>query len=101
MMQAMQIKGYHDIARVVTHETEQPDQVARLAFSFIEKWGMVAGTPDGEDSSGRQKLRLGTPDEVVQRAFELSTKAFNLARATGHTVEVGNIGEESKSPEDV
>lgn len=49
---------------------------ARIALSFIEKWGMVAACPDGEDSSGRFKSRPLTPVEVVSRAVETTERAF-------------------------
>lgn len=58
------------------HFTEE----AKLAFSFIEKWGMVSSEEDGEDSAGRQKLRLATPEAVVTRAFEISRLAMHAAR---------------------
>lgn len=49
---------------------------ARLAVILIEKWGMVAGKVDGEDSAGRSKLELQTPEEVVARACETSERAW-------------------------
>jgi len=62
---------------IAIHETNQPLLKARAAIEFIEKWGMVAGIEDGEDSSGRSKLRLATPKEVVERAIEITTLMFN------------------------
>src|SRR5215207_3668850 len=44
---------------------------ARMAVALIEKWGMVAAIPDGEDSSGRQKLRMMKPKEMVERAVDV------------------------------
>ena len=49
---------------------------ARLVIDFIVRWGAVAAVPDGEDSKGRQKLRLMTEKELVAKALlsvELAT----------------------------
>ena len=43
---------------------------AHLATEIVIRWGMVAATPDGEDSSGRAKVRLLTPQELIERACE-------------------------------
>lgn len=42
---------------VQQHETEMLTLEARIALSFMEKWALVAAEPDGEDSSGRAKMR--------------------------------------------
>ena len=65
---------------VIVHDTEMIEAEARLAFSLLERWGMVAACPDGEDSAGRAKLRLSEPSELVDRAFEVANLAFNRAR---------------------
>jgi hypothetical protein len=44
---------------------------------------MVAAAPDGEDSAGRAKLRLATPEELVQRAFVTANLAYWNARQRG------------------
>ena len=49
---------------------------ACTAADFINKWGMVAGTADGEDSSGRSKLRLLTEAELVARAIKTTELLF-------------------------
>lgn len=51
-------------------EREHPELEARMAVDMLVKWGMVAASPDGEDSAGRQKLRLATPEELVERAIQ-------------------------------
>ena len=53
-------------AEVLHHEVL--DMRARLAASFIERWGMVAAEPDGEDSAGRQQMKLMDPADLVWRA---------------------------------
>ena len=60
-------------------EAEAAEMEARIACSLVEKWGLVSGVPDGEDTSGRQRIRLMSPEEVVDRAIvtsDLLVKAF-------------------------
>ena len=66
---------------LMLHHSEIPEDEAKLAFSLLERWGMVAAAPDGEDSAGRSKLKLSTPDELVERAFAVAKLAFDKARA--------------------
>ena len=66
----------------------------RCALGMIEKWGMVAAIEGGEDSAGRQKLRLATPAELVERAFETARLAFKEVTERGLLVEVHAAQEE-------
>lgn len=50
--------------------------IAELASHLIDRWGMVSGAPDGEDSAGRAKMRLLSPEEVVRRACDTAELAF-------------------------
>jgi hypothetical protein len=61
----------------------------QFAAHMIEKWGMVAATPDGEDSAGRQKMRLATPEELVERAIETTNLLFRRMREEGMTFVCG------------
>jgi len=79
--------------RLVVHDTEVPEQTAKLAFDLVARWGAVAGAPDGEDSSGRAKLRLQTPQELVERAFECAERAMAYARSHGHLVNIPGVEE--------
>lgn len=56
--------------RYVEHPLVAPDIRAKIAIDLISKWGLVAAIPDGEDSHGRSKLRLSTPEEMVDRVVE-------------------------------
>jgi len=49
---------------------------ALLAISMMERWGLVAGEPDGEDSAGRSKLNLMPVKQLVERACETADIAF-------------------------
>lgn len=69
--------------QVQIYETEVLEPEAKFAFALLEKWGPVCMTTDGEDSSGRSKARPLTPEETVNRAFEISQLAYNKARKNG------------------
>jgi hypothetical protein len=68
--------GKNSETEMVFHYSEVPDQIASFAMNLMERWGMVSAEPDGEDSAGRSKLRLSTPQEVVSRACQVSQLAF-------------------------
>ncbi len=84
---------YGDRPEVRINERERAGLEANLAFAFIEKWGMVAANDGGEDSAGRQKLRLSDPDEVVKRAFEMAALAMSVARDAGLLVTLPTFAE--------
>ena len=63
-------------AAPVLHRRAVLDDRATLAMELIGRWGMIAGMPDGEDSAGRAKLRVMTPDEVAKRAIECVAAAY-------------------------
>ena len=65
--------------------------VARAAVEMVVKWGMVAGVPDGEDSSGRQQLRLATPEELTKRAIETAALMYEKLEKTGHLIDTSEI----------
>lgn len=67
---------------------ESLNMEAHLAFLLISKWGMVAASPDGEDSAGRAKIRPSTPDELVTLAIDTSHAFYERVRALGWTVAV-------------
>ena len=74
--EAIYKSGWHRNATVI-HKTLNPNMHARLALDMIERWGGVAAEIDGEDSAGRSKVRLQTPQELVDRAC--STAALAMA----------------------
>ena len=93
----MLIKKYNEVHCVI-NENEQPEFEAKLAFAFIEKWGMIAGEPDGEDSSGRSKVRMATPEEVVKRAFDIARVALKQAKESGLICQMPTFKEMGKIP---
>ena len=72
----------------MVYETELPELEARFALNLLERWGMVMAEPDGEDTAGRQKLKLMSPNVLVERAFEVARLAMAECRTRGlmHTV---------------
>ena len=56
---------------------------AAIAEKLIAHFGVVAGESDGEDTAGRQKLRLMTPNELVTRCFEIADAFCTGARERG------------------
>jgi hypothetical protein len=83
MIKTKIVNKYSNSAHIMTHESEILENEARLAMIMIEKWGMVAALPDGEDTTGRQKMRIMTPTELVNRAFITAKLAMAYARKNG------------------
>ena len=75
MLESAKHKQYGDIEKeiITVWDRRRAELEANIAIDFITKWGMVAAIPDGEDSVGRQRLRLATPEELVDRSI-LTTK---------------------------
>ena len=79
--------------QIMVHEREIPDLEAKIAISLVEKWGMVSGAEGGEVSTGRAKLRLMTPHEVVDRACETAEALVAELRTRKWFVAVAPYGE--------
>lgn len=75
------------------HSKREPDHRARFAMACIERWGMVAAEPDGEDSTGRQKLKLSRPRDIVYRAMECADMVFEEFDRAGWLVNVPSVDE--------
>jgi len=86
-------RDYHGKKSVVAYETETLDHVGRLACVLVEKWGMVVAIPDGEDSAGRQRMRLPTPAELSSRALDIAETLMAVLRARGHVVALPDLNE--------
>ena len=87
-------RGMKWLDKRVVEDTISLNKRARFAVEFIERWGAIAAIPDGEDSSGRQKLRMMTPQELVTRATQTAEYLFAVLNANGWTVEVPEAVEE-------
>lgn len=83
---------HYTLPEAVVYMKQVLDGPATLAKELLERWGMVAGMPDGEDSAGRAKVRLATPDELVGRALTVAELFYAQAAARGHTVQLADVG---------
>lgn len=88
MIEVKVSKQFHDNPAPIIHDTEYPNFEARLAAALVERWGMVAGESDGEDSAGRAKLRLATPQELAIRACETASQVAGEMRKRGWFVAI-------------
>ena len=72
------------------HNKRMPDQRGALVVEIVTRWGAVAGVPDGEDSSGRAKLRLQTVEEMTDRACKTVDAIYAEFEKRGWMVELGD-----------
>lgn len=82
--------------RIFTSEIPNPQ--AAFAMHLAEKLGLVAGEVDGEDSAGRQKLRLLTSGEVAQRACAIAADTWEQFRKRGWLLDVPVPDETPEEP---
>lgn len=92
--------GRNSAKKCILHDTELANNQARLATILIEKWGMVLAESDGEDSSGRAKLRTAAPAEVVERACKTAELAIEAFRARGWIIDGPDISELLRKTDD-
>lgn len=59
-----------------------------IAVELVERWGSVAGAPDGEDSAGRSKIRLQEPEELVERAVKTAGLLWEAIKKQGWILEI-------------
>ena len=78
---------------IIPYFTERPNQVGHYALELIKQHANVAGHQDGEDSTGRAKLRLQAVDELVTRSFDIAELAYKVARERGHMVDLPDLNE--------
>lgn len=70
-------KSYRGGTEVIVATTMNPNAIARLAASIAERFALVAAMPDGEDSAGRQKLRLPSAEECAARSCDLAESLWS------------------------
>ena len=92
--------GRNSAKKLIVHDTEYPIAEARMAEVLIQKWGMVAAVEDGEDSSGRAKLRCMTPAEVVDRACTVAHSTMEEFRKRGWLISAPDISELLRTTDD-
>lgn len=91
-MKERNIEFYKEYSgRVVIHTDIFLEERARFAMDLITRGGMFTGTPDGEDSAGRAKLKLLEPEPAVKRACEIANILFDEFVARGWIKEVPSL----------
>ena len=76
---------------LMVHDTEMLELEAIFACDIMKQLGIVACKTVGEDSSGRQKVELLTPTEVVDRALQISQYAFEKFREKGLIAQMPDV----------
>lgn len=87
------IKGH---AVPVIHNSSLLVSAAEIAREMAARWGCVAAEPDGEDSAGRSRMRLATPDEVAARACNTAAALWAEFEARGWIVSIPDPAPVSK-----
>ena len=77
-------KSAWDDVKVEAHNDEVPDFCGNIACVLVERWGTVAAEPDGEDSTGRAKMKLQTPQDLVNRAITTAEILVEGLQQRGH-----------------
>jgi hypothetical protein len=78
--------GRNSLKKLLIHDSETYNMEARFACALIERWGLVVGTADGEDSAGRTRFRESSPEEVVTKACAIAEFALQSFRDRGWMV---------------
>ena len=73
-------------ASTMVHDREYLPFEGRLAVQLLERFGMIAGRPDGEDSAGRRASALLSPQEAVTRSVEMASLMAKALREKGLVV---------------
>lgn len=84
----MRVKRYDPLREILVYRKNVLDCKAELALLMIEKWGMVQGYPDGEDSAGRAKIGLMPIEKLIERAFESAEAAYAEIEKRGWSLEI-------------
>lgn len=58
---------------LIIHEQKVLDSQARIAVDLVKHLAIATAMPDGEDSAGRQRLRLMDPELVASRACDIAS----------------------------
>lgn len=67
----------------VVHALYHPNLSARLAIDLSKHLAVVAIVESGEDSAGRQKVRLLTPSEVALRVCDIADSMMHEFNTRG------------------
>lgn len=100
-MKVREVKVYGDCNPKFVFERDwAPDEVGSLAVEMAIKWGMICATPDGEDSSGRAKMRPLTPEELAVRVVDCAQALTDELRKRGLVLDADTHNEELRGGHD-
>jgi hypothetical protein len=68
-----------------------PNETGELAIRFATHFGVVAAEDAGEDSKGRSKLRLQSPEMVVKRACDMAEQLVAKMKERGWVVDIPDL----------
>ncbi len=72
-----------DGIKTIIHYRQLPNQCASFAMELLRVHSGITSQADGEDSTGRSKLRREIPAEAVKYACEIAALAFNEFKDRG------------------
>jgi hypothetical protein len=90
-MKHTKIETFRGRPEITIHDTEVAQPQALIAERLMSHLAIVAAMPDGEDSSGRQKLRMMTPAEVVTRANDIADLAWKQWRQRNWLLDIPDL----------
>lgn len=88
--------NYEDTPRLCVHTLEHDTPTAALAKDIAVRWALVVAIPDGEDSAGRQKLRMPTAVELADRASDIAETLMAKLKLKGHIISVPSLADMHK-----
>ena len=83
--------GMGEMPRAIIHARQCPSDEAKFMMAIIERWAMVAATPDGEDSAGRAKLGHLPIEDMVVRAADVAERAFKEVESRGWFIQIPSL----------
>jgi hypothetical protein len=87
MIQVLEVEDSYDgSTKVFACKTIAENPKAILAIELMSRMAIVAAQPDGEDTAGRQKLKMQEPEEIVTRCCEIADKAYDAFQTRGWLV---------------
>ncbi len=81
-------KKYDVLSQPFAYDKVVFDRRAEMAILMLEKWGMVTGFDNGEDSAGRAKIGLMPVDQLIERAFTIAEAAYAEIERRGWSMEI-------------
>ena len=84
-------KAIYGHVEIVISDTVLLTNRAKFVCDLLKTSGIHHGKDGGEDSSGRFKFALATPEETVDRAVAMADHAFKRFEELGWVVQVPNL----------